>query len=153
MKGYFIASALLGAVNAFQLDIFLDTKPDELTTRFWEIATPTNENYLSFLSLDELADLIGADNSVIEDVSAWLVDNGGYDLSVNSLRDVVSAQFNEHTLQLSDAGLPIESSHPPLVDFIVRRENTPPTATTTTTTTPPLSSAPYTIDNIKGAFA
>jgi len=108
----------------FHLDVHLKQKNlAELETRFWQIATPKSVHYLNFLRVSDVANLIGSHDDDISSVTSWLQETGAISVSTSLLRDTISAHFaDENFLLLTNAGIPHPKTHPPAVEFIVRRD-------------------------------
>jgi len=124
VRSAILAGFLGSAVADFHLDVHLKhANLDALETQFWDIATPGNHAYLQFLSLGDLASLIGADESSIKQVSDWLMKSGATGTTTSNLRDTVTAHFADSSLlTLTANGLPHSKTHPEAVAGIVRRD-------------------------------
>lgn len=87
-----------------------------LETLFWQIADPHHPEYLRHRSLPELAELVGASESIVSAARRWLVSEGATGVRLSALRDVLTAEFPEGqpTPRAADAPLAL--------DFLYRRE-------------------------------
>jgi tripeptidyl-peptidase-1 len=144
------------AGSAFELSLHLTTKgAEELDSTFWAIATPSSDRYAKFLEVEELAAMIGSDQSCIDAASAFLKQSGGENLVVSPLKDSITATFlHGHSLLLSDAGHP--KSTPDCVKFTVRKdhyhEGVYPRPRASASASAPDADYDYTISKIKNAY-
>jgi hypothetical protein len=127
LKPTLLLLSLIGSATA-DFSIVAHLKQRNLSafeSLFWDIATPGTAEYLSHKSLEEIASVIGASDSELSTVTQWLEKAGGYDVTVSSLKDSVSARFGDktHSLTLAEHGVPHKASHPKAVEFIVRRDD------------------------------
>ena len=102
---------------------------DLLESTFWDISNPHSPNYGHYMSVPELADLIGAPQSRIDLVSDWLVDLGAIEstIQLSNLRDTLTATFAATPAGFSAKGLPAMADHlRDAVDFVLRRDNAAP---------------------------
>eukprot|EP00041_Stephanoeca_diplocostata_P039946 m.1638211 g.1638211 ORF g.1638211 m.1638211 type:complete len:561 (-) comp27282_c0_seq1:102-1784(-) len=93
---------------------------NKLERSFWDIATPGNKNYLQFLSRDDVASMIGAQQQDIDSTITWLSATLGVhhsDISVSPLRDAVVVSIDDGT------ATPAHHTLPSTVDFIIRKES------------------------------
>lgn len=93
---------------------------DKFEKKFWDIANPDHEEYLKFLSTDDIASLIGASDDDIASTRTWLIEQGAAPTSiqVSSLRDSVRATFSGGSQKLLRK---FNAEKPSPVDFVVRR--------------------------------
>ena len=97
---------------------------DVLERKFWQIATPSSPNYLNFLSLNDVKDLVGASPDTVATVSKWLHDIGADAVAVSPLRDTVTATFKPATTFPSNPSNNNFPAHNFTLDYLLRRDPT-----------------------------
>ena len=94
----------------------------------WKVADPADKaHYLKHKSADELRPLAGGTDAAVFEVSQWLRELGGADVTVSALGDTVTASFDgadKDASRWSARGIP--SSKPPSAALVTRRDFTPP---------------------------
>lgn len=94
---------------------------------FWSVSDPDHANYLRFLSLPEIASIIGATDEHIQQAQEWLVGLGAEvsSIRVSSLRDTVTAtlppSYQVEAEVTTGWFKAVSAARPAPVEFIVSR--------------------------------
>jgi hypothetical protein len=124
-----LAVASCVVLSTFELTVHLhSSKPvEDLERRYWSVSTPGDPYYLHFLSMTELAELVGGAPEAVAASSKYLRSLSGRDVRVSPLRDTVTATFDDTQPfavpgKWSARGLPLATLQPPGVKFVTRRD-------------------------------
>lgn len=105
-----------------------------LERRFWQIAEPSNEQYLRHLSLDDVKGMVAAADEDIHAAEAWLEAMGAQSVRVNVFGDAVigvfesegrvraSQHWNHWSKNNAGVFLPAPANHSRPLDYILRRD-------------------------------
>ena len=97
---------------------------DVLETKFWQIATPSSPDYLKFLTLNDVKNLVGASPDTVATVSTWFRKIGAEAVAVSPLRDTVTATFHPTTTFPSNPSNNKFPAHNFTLDYLIRRDPT-----------------------------
>jgi hypothetical protein len=88
-----LLSFFVAAIATDQVKIMVAMKHsnlDKLDKLYWEIADPKSKNYAHYLSIEEIASIIGTPMGHIEEIKEWLHENGASKCKVLPSRDIMS---------------------------------------------------------------
>ena len=91
-----LALTSFSVLGSFDIAIHLQHRNGAaLEDAFWAIATPGTDSYLDFMSVEQIATMVGAEDAVLSSVDEHLEALGARSVRVSSLRDVVTGTFDD----------------------------------------------------------